>query len=173
MEKFLDDGVVSLRALDPTDLDLLYIWENDTSLWDVGNSITPFSRSILWEYLQDYDGDIYKHKQVRLMVDAEGVTVGTVDLYNFDPFNNRIAIGILIASDHKGRGYGERALKLSVDYCLRFLGIHMAWAMIPSDNIASRKAFEKCGFSHTATLSQWLRRGGDYFDAEIYQFLLQ
>ena len=44
MEKFLDDGVVSLRALDPTDLDLLYIWENDTSLWDVGNSITPFSR---------------------------------------------------------------------------------------------------------------------------------
>ena len=33
MEKFLDDGVVSLRALDPTDLDLLYIWENDTSLW--------------------------------------------------------------------------------------------------------------------------------------------
>ena len=32
MAQLLNDGVVALRAIEPTDLDVLTSWENDTSL---------------------------------------------------------------------------------------------------------------------------------------------
>ena len=38
---------VRLRALEPEDLDILYRYENDSSLWEVGTTIAPFSRKQL------------------------------------------------------------------------------------------------------------------------------
>ena len=35
---------IYLRALEPTDIDLLYDWENDVALWDVAETFVPFSR---------------------------------------------------------------------------------------------------------------------------------
>ena len=38
----LSDNFIRLRALEIEDLDMLYLWENDTSLWHYGNNIAPF-----------------------------------------------------------------------------------------------------------------------------------
>jgi len=38
---------INLRALEPSDLDVLYNWENDTSIWKVSQTIAPFSKNIL------------------------------------------------------------------------------------------------------------------------------
>ena len=42
---------VRLRALEPEDLDILYRYENDSSLWEVGTTIAPFSRKQLYDYI--------------------------------------------------------------------------------------------------------------------------
>ena len=38
---------VKLRAVEPEDLKNLYKWENDSTLWNVSDTITPFSKYIL------------------------------------------------------------------------------------------------------------------------------
>ena len=34
---------VALRALEPSDAELMYAWENDMELWVCGNTLKPFS----------------------------------------------------------------------------------------------------------------------------------
>ena len=38
----IHDNILMLRALEPTDLDVLYRWENDEELWHTSATITPF-----------------------------------------------------------------------------------------------------------------------------------
>ena len=63
--------LITLRALEPSDIDLLFQWENDTEIWNVSNTITPFSRYTLEKYVENAHLDIYQVKQLRLMIDVK------------------------------------------------------------------------------------------------------
>ena len=63
---YLENENIRLRALEPEDLEILYKWENDTSIWQVGCTTEPYSRYILKEYIAYSDKTIYEKKQLRL-----------------------------------------------------------------------------------------------------------
>lgn len=164
---------VTLRALEPADLDTVYRWENDPSLWPAGNTISPLSRHQLSEYIASYDGDIFAARQLRLMitVDGEEHPVGTLDLFDFDPANSRVAVGIFVAPSARRRGYAAAALSIAADYCLTTLNIHQIWATVAADNTASLDLFRSAGFKISGRLRSWLRSAGRYRDAYILQKL--
>ena len=59
---------ISLRcSWSPIDAELLYRWENDTSIWHLGNTNSPYSLHKLKAFI-DSDNDIYTQKQLRLMI---------------------------------------------------------------------------------------------------------
>ena len=169
----LSDDKIQLRPLEPTDLDILYRWENDTTQWSVGTTIAPFSRKQLWDYIENYDNDIYSARQLRLMVvDRQSENpVGTIDMCDFDPANSRMAIGVLIDSAYGHRGFGTRALKLVMDYGRTMLNLHQLYAFIPADNRYSIDLFKKCGFRSAGCLRSWLKQMGAYSDVLIVQHL--
>lgn len=41
---YLSGTNIYLRAIEPEDLDILYQWENDSSLWVHGCTLAPFSK---------------------------------------------------------------------------------------------------------------------------------
>lgn len=174
MTSILNDDILILRALEPTDLDALYRWENDTALWSVGNSIAPFSRKSLWDYIENYTPDIYACRQLRLMIALknDNTPVGTIDFYDFDHHNRRAGIGILIAPEHQKKGYGQRALKIAAQYAGQHVGLHQLWAIIPIDNTPSIELFRRCGYKICGRLRSWLRRGKSYSDAFSLQYLI-
>ena len=107
----LQTGKIRLRALEPRDVDLLYRWENDPEVWKVSNTMTPFSKFTLQEYIKTATTDIYASRQLRLMIeDWKGNTVGAVDVFDFEPFHRRAGIGILIAQEDRHNGYAEEAV---------------------------------------------------------------
>ncbi|MDE6490801.1 MAG: GNAT family N-acetyltransferase [Muribaculaceae bacterium] len=169
----LSDDTLILRALEPDDLDVLYRWENDTSLWSVGTTIAPFSRKQLWDYIATYDNDLYSARQLRLMiVDRRlGEALGTIDLCDFDPANRRMSVGILIDPAHARRGIATRALRIIIEYSRSVLGLHQLYAYVPADNRPSLSLFGKCGFRSAGCLRSWLRRGNTYADVIILQKL--
>jgi diamine N-acetyltransferase len=65
---FLVSKKVSLRALEPTDLDFIYSWENNPNVWEISNTLVPFSKFVLTQYLETQHLDIYTSKQLRLVV---------------------------------------------------------------------------------------------------------
>lgn len=55
----LENETIRLRALEPEDLGLLYRWENNPELWSLGNTMSPYSRYILKEYIRESHRDIF------------------------------------------------------------------------------------------------------------------
>jgi len=159
---------ITLRALEPADLDILFEWENDTSIWMVSGTLQPFSRFVLEQYLASAHLDIYAHKQLRLVIDLmeddedsdETIPIGCIDLFDFDPKNRRAGIGILIGDkDMRGNGYGAEALTLLINYAFKTLDLHQLFCTITPDNEPSLHLFKKLGFEITGLKQDWI-----YFD---------
>lgn len=170
----LSNDTIRLRALEPEDLDILYVWENDTSMWGFGNNISPFSHKQLADYIATYDGDIFKALQLRFMIvsSATDTPVGMIDLYDFDAVNRRAAVGIMIDPAMRSQGYGNQALDMLCRYCYERLGLHQLYATVAIDNAPSIALFESCKFKTCGRLRSWQRHGESYTDAYILQRLL-
>lgn len=173
MKKIISNDIVTLRSLEVTDLDVLYKWENDSWLWTVSNIISPSPKSYLWQYLQNYDSDIYTTRQLRLMITLteSGETVGTVDLTNFDPFNNRAEFGIMIDQTHEGKGLGDAALKLTIGYVRDYLGLFQIYALVPVNNTVCISLLKKHGFVTAGFLKKWINHGTQVHDVEMMQLI--
>lgn len=169
--KLLENNILHLRAPEPEDLDSLYRWENDTTIWENGASIVPFSRYAIKQYLIDYKHDIYVDKQLRLMVALRetGDCIGTIDLYDFDPFHRRAGVGIFIDRVYRRRGYALQAISLLESYSFDFLNLRQLYAVIPEKNGNSVRLFSKAGYRQTGILEEWLSAGDTYCDALVLQ----
>ncbi|WP_372773578.1 GNAT family N-acetyltransferase [Mangrovibacterium sp.] len=167
-------GKINLRPLEPEDLDLLYKWENDSTVWQISNTLTPFSRFILKQYIAESHRDIYESKQLRLIIQNEkSEAVGAIDLFDFDPFHQRAGIGILIhANENRQQGYASDAIMLLCRYAKDTLGLHQLFANIGANNPASVGLFEKCGFQLSGTKKDWLKLPSGRIDEYLYQRIL-
>lgn len=169
----IGDQIV-LRALEPEDLDFLYHLENDSSIWEVSNTNTPYSRYILKQYLDNSHRDIYDVKQLRLVIcdKKNSKAIGCIDLYDFDPKHNRVGLGIIIfLKDDRNKGYAAQSLKLTCNYAFDQLGVHQVFASISEDNAASLHLFEKEGFERTGIKKDWIFSSGSYKNVYQYQLM--
>lgn len=171
----MNDENIVIRALEPEDLEYLYQWENNMDLWEISNTLTPFSHFALKKYIENAHRDIYETKQLRLMItDKENnEPVGLIELYDFDPYHQRAGLGIMIHNMEKRRkGYASSAIKLMLDYGFETLGLNQVYCCAPSWNIASLKLFDSLGFSRTGYHKQWLKRGTEWEDVIYFQLLV-
>ena len=175
MKEIISNDVVTLRSLEATDLDMLYRWENDVRLWTVSNIMAPSPKSYVWQYLQNYDSDIFSTRQLRLMITLtkSGEPVGTVDLTNFDPFNNRAEFGIMIDRAHEGKGLGDAALRLTIDYVRDYLGLSQIYALVPVSNTVCIAMLKRRGFVTAGVLKKWINHGIEVHDVEMMQLVFR
>ena len=168
---YLTGKRIDLRAVEPEDLDLLYRWENDSSLWQYGCTVAPFSRYLLKRYIENYSADIARDNQLRLiMVEKESHTpVGILDCFDYDAANSRAAIGLLVDPGHSRRGVGREALDTFMEYAFRFLHLHQLYVHIAVCNTASVALFRACGFDECGRLTHWVRLPQGYADALVFQ----
>ena len=169
----LENAQIKLRALEPEDIELLYLWENDTNLWQNGNTLAPWSRYSLRKYIEESYQHIYDIKQQRLMVvwKENDDAIGTVDIFNFDPFHERAEVGILVEKNYRNKGIGEQVLSLTQEYAFDFLKIKQLYAHIPEENEISVRLFQRCGYQVSGKLCQWLKSGDSYQDVYILQLI--
>lgn len=160
---------VTLRPLEPEDLDLLYTIENDIDLWQVGTTNVPYSRYILHQYLANSSADIYTDKQVRLVIENEqGQIVGLIDAMNFEPRHSRAEVGVVIMAPFRRQGYAFSALN-ALEEIAKSWNLHQLYAIVSADNDAALSTFSKASFSETATLKDWICMEGCYTDALLFQ----
>ena len=107
---------IRLRALEPSDLELLYLWENDPEVWRVSGTLSPISRERLARFIEEQNYDLYATRQMRLIIEADGTMVGSVDIFDFDPQHRRLGIGILIYQESDRRkGYAKEAINAIIE----------------------------------------------------------
>nr|WP_230679881.1 GNAT family N-acetyltransferase [Pontibacter sp. 172403-2] len=161
-----------LRALEPADLDFLYPLENDTSVWHVGNTVAPYSRAVLAQYLENAALDIYTVRQLRLVIcNNSHEAVGAVDLYDFDPLHRRAGIGIVVVASQRRNGHAAEALQLLLPYCRHTLHLHQVYCSVKATNTASINLFRKSGFTEIGVRKSWLLTPDGWNDAVEMQLL--
>lgn len=173
----LENNLLKLRALEPTDLELLYEWENNTDIWSVSNTLAPYSKYILHQYIENSHRDLLESKQLRLIIELKqtpiGKSIGTIDLFDVDFYHKRAGIGILIAyEDHRKKGFALNSIQLLEEYISERLDLKQLYCHIDIDNHASLKLFEKAGYQITGLLKNWKKFSDSYKDVYILQHLL-
>jgi diamine N-acetyltransferase len=162
---------IYLRALEQKDLQFLYELENDTSIWEISGTITPYSKNVLQLYLDNAHRDIYDVKQLRLCIcKLDDEVVGLIDLFDFDPKNKRAGLGIVIKnSDNYNQGIGNEAINLLINYSFSSLDIHQIFANVIEDNEASLHVFKKLGFEQIGVKKDWIFTNGSYKNEVLFQ----
>ena len=165
---------IYLRALEPEDLDFIYHIENDEDIWEVSNTITPYSRFLIKQYLENAHQDIYEAKQLRLVICKcnNDAVVGLIDLFDFDATSRRAGIGIIIQNEiNRNNGFGKEALSLVVKYAFVQLQLHQLYANIGIDNKASQMLFTSIGFEKMGVKKDWNFVNNSFKDEFFYQLI--
>ena len=162
---------IYLRALEMEDLDFLYQLENNVSIWQVSSTVTPYSKHVLRRYLENAFRDIYDVKQLRLVICLNsGSVIGLIDLFDFDPKNKRVGVGIVVQQDEqRNKGAGGEALALLTEYAFSNLDVRQLYANVGAENAASVHLFEKMGFTKVGLKKDWIFHKGKFSDELLYQ----
>lgn len=169
--KALHGNYIYLRALEPEDLDTLHRIENDEELWNIGETMVPYSKYVLKEYIANSHRDLFEAQQLRLVICRTNTNevVGLIDLFDFDPHNLRAGIGIMISGgENKRKGFASEALALIKNYSAVHLKIHQLYANIQEDNKNSVSLFVKAGFQLIGIKKDWRRKRSLPSGQEIY-----
>jgi len=138
---------ITLRALEPEDLEFVYKLENDERVWEVSNTQTPYSKFLIKQYLENAHLDIY-------------------------PAFRRAGIGILILDkQQRGKGFGKEALELVMKYGKTHLHLHQLYASINEDNKISQDLFVKTDFKFIGQRKDWTIVNGKFKNENLYQHI--
>ena len=161
---------IRLRAVEPEDLDLMYLIENDTDLWSYGQTSVPFSHYALRKFIEESTNDIFRDRQLRLVIEsADGIAAGFLDLQNYDPQHHRAEVGIVIVPEQQRQGIATEAMRLLTEYASEHLGLHQLYALVPEGNEASIALFKRSGYKQTATLRDWLNNPKGWQSVKVFQ----
>jgi diamine N-acetyltransferase len=163
---------ISLRALEPEDLDFLFSTENNESNWEISSTQIPFSKYILKNYIENAHQDIYEAKQYRFVIcTSDDMPIGMIDLFDFNPQHQRVGLGILIIPLFQGKGFASEALELIIDYAFTYLNVHQIFANITAENNKSIALFEKFHFKMAGIKKDWIYSNSMYKDEILYQLI--
>ncbi|PIQ22529.1 MAG: GNAT family N-acetyltransferase [Cytophagales bacterium CG18_big_fil_WC_8_21_14_2_50_42_9] len=167
---FLKTNTLYLRALESSDLEFLYALENSVSVWRVSNTVVPFSREVIAQYLEQAALDIYTTKQLRLVIcTPDHTAIGAIDLFDFEPLHHRAGVGIIILPPYQRQNFASQALALLLNYCLEHLLLHQVYCSVAADNAASLRLFQKHAFRVVGKREQWLKTSTGWLDVWEFQ----
>ncbi len=169
---FIQNDTIALRCAEPEDAPLIYRWENDRSVWRVSGTIAPYTLFHIEQFLLN-NNDLTSQKQLRLMIDLRDTkeSIGCIDIYDYDAFNSRAGLGILIDKAFRQQGYAKSALALCVEYLFKDLLLHQVYCSIDETNIESQQLFVGQGFELVGRRKEWLKTAEGYLDVLEYQLL--
>ena len=103
---------ISLRALEPEDIDFLFEVENQLEWFPLTAQKVPLSRFVLEQYLTQAHLPIEEAKQFRFGIDHQQLgLIGLMDLYDFDAHHRRAGVGIVIAKEYQHNGFALKSLE--------------------------------------------------------------
>ena len=83
--------------------------------------------------------------------------LGSISLLRFSWRHARAEVGYWLALHARGQGHATRAVGLITDWGFRHLGLERIDLLAASENPASQRVAERCGFTREAVLRSYLR----------------
>lgn len=171
----LENDNIKLRAPEPKDVDFLFELENNDQLWHVTQTLVPYSRYEMEQYVFSTNRhDVFSIQQLRLMIEnkRERNLIGTIDLFDIDGLNKRAGVGVVIVEKYRSRGYASQALELLIEYAFYHLHLNQLYCNIEEDNDVSMNLFTGHGFETVGLKKSWnIDKNGNFVGEYLLQLL--
>ncbi|WP_232686656.1 GNAT family N-acetyltransferase [Halobacterium zhouii] len=165
---FLAGDGVTLRTVEEEDVEFFQTTINDPAVRTTLGMRTPINGEQEQEWFEEHaSGD--EHADF-VICDGEE-SVGNVGIGPVEHPDGKAEIGIYVAEEHWGNGYGTEAGRLITDYAFRELRKHRVVARVFDGNEGSRRVWEKLGFRHEAVHEEAQFMDGEYVDVHFYAVL--
>jgi len=157
---------LTLRCLEAADLNATYLgWLNDPLVnRHLETRFMPQSLEALQVYWETHRDDP-SSPWFAMCLREVGRHIGNIKLGPIHRLHRRADISILVG-DHScwGQGYASEAIVALRDWAFLELDLQKLNAGVYATNVASRRAFEKCGFSIEGTLLEEVVCNGERLD---------
>jgi RimJ/RimL family protein N-acetyltransferase len=165
----LSGTTVTLRPVREEDLPTLHAWHVDPHTWVFGNDDPlwpmPFSA---FEATYPEMGE--KHS-AEFAIEVGGTLVGRCGMFRFDEMSRRAMIGVTIGGPHRGKRYGQDALRVLLDYGFRKRNLHRIELETLATNEPALRAYRTCGFVEEGRLREHAYVEGSYVDVVLMAIL--
>jgi len=165
---------VHLRVVTAADLALLTTWTNDLNFNSEYNTFGLHRADSVEKSFVENGLMSSQHGELLIAIE-NGTVVGSISYHQtrYGPNEGSIAynIGLSIAVEYRGKGYGAEAQKLLASYLFSTYPIMRVEATTDRENIAEQKALEKAGFTRDGVMRQAQWRNGSWHDMVVYSKL--
>jgi len=168
----LNNNNLKLRAIELEDLNFIYNLENDPDNWFCGTNLPPYSKFTIKKFIDYSKNDISITKQLRLIIEYNKKSVGILDIFEIDFYNERAGLGIIVAKEYRNKGIASQTLNIACNYSKNILNLNQLWCQINSLNTFSINLFNKVGFKKTGEMSNWYKQGDKWISIFFMQKLL-
>lgn len=165
-ESLLVGQRVRLRGVRDDDLGRLAGWEMDpATMATLSNWVVPPSEATAKESLARWSANDNDDVGFAIeTLDDPPVLIGTVHLRGVRAKDRCASLGIALAREHIGRGYGTDATRLIVDYAFREMALHRIELTVAPFNQAGIRAYEKAGFVEEGRHREAVWHDGRWYD---------
>jgi RimJ/RimL family protein N-acetyltransferase len=160
---------VRLREVTADDIPLLDLWDSTPAYRgefnDFGLPRTPHAEQMKKGFIDSMHGKLIIETQA-------GEPIGTIDwrpaMYGPPPESMAYQLGITLAPEARGKGYGSDALVAIADYLFEHTTVNRVEGSCDVENIASQRAFAKAGYRLEGTNRGSQFRAGAYHDLMMF-----
>jgi diamine N-acetyltransferase len=106
------------------------------------------------------------------MIEKDGIAIGTIELFDFEPIHMRAGLGIWIVNESDRRqGYAKEALSLIIEYAFFKLQLNQLYCNIASSNQPSINLFSSLDFMLIGVKKKWNKSPNAWEDELMFQLL--
>lgn len=169
----LSDGTIRLEPLAAQHLEGLAALGRDVDVQRFTYVPSPwvdgFERTWLDRYEQGHqDGT---RAGFAIVDEADGTFLGLAALVQVDREGRQAEAGYIVAPQARGRGLAGHALGLLTEWALREFELERVELRITTDNVASMRVAERCGFVREGVLRSVHLKQGLRSDVAVYSRL--
>ncbi|HTW21064.1 MAG TPA: GNAT family protein [Mycobacteriales bacterium] len=167
----MSPAAIRLRRVEAADVEIL---EAEYASADVAGDLAWFGFSDAGRVRKRVEsGETLRRDQGMLaIVDDEDTVVGAVTwikVFHGPPPNGDCwNMGIWVAPEHRGKGYGAESQRLAAEYLFQHTLYERVEASTETGNIPEQRALERAGFTREGVIRRGCFRGGEWRDMVLY-----
>jgi len=163
---FWSDATVSLRAIEPGDVEYFQRWNLDSErarlldfLWPPQSEVT-LRRWVEEQAQRKLENDAFHW----VIENRQGEPVGSIATHRCNHRDGVFSYGVDVAHEHRRRGYAAAAIVLILRYYFSHLRYQKASVAVHGDNEACLRLHDKLGFRREGVLRRHVFTNGVFVD---------
>jgi RimJ/RimL family protein N-acetyltransferase len=110
----------------------------------------------------------YEGRLMFAVENLEAVFIGTINLYSVDEKNGTFSIGVVITTEHRGKGFGTAAMEMLLRYAFFERRLNKFHNQVIEENAASAAMLKKLGCAQEGRITGMIYTNGAYRDILVF-----